>query len=309
MQYSRWFLFAFTSLAVVFTSTVNAREKTVLIPFNTTPFPYRGEIPDQGKPFFDVIEGSRRGHTTLRGGVYWEHPTYTDRRVLLSIPPQFNARKPAIILVFLHGNESRLDRDVRDRQQVPLQLAQSGLNAVLVAPQFAVDAKDSSAGRFWESGIFAKFLDEATERIAKLHGNSALKKTLRKSPVVLIAYSGGYQPAASILAHGGSDQRIRGVILLDALYGQEEKFAEWLTRHHREAFFFSAYTEPARESNEQLQSMLVDRQIRFRNNQLPQSLKAGSITFLTLDPDVEHKDVLIQAWAELPLKHLLKLAK
>jgi len=309
MQRAGRLLLAFVILGGSLAGFARAREKTALIPFTNSPFPYHGNIPDQDKPFFDVVEGSRRGHTTLRGGVYWEHPTYTDNRVLASIPDQFNARKPLTIVIFLHGNESRLDRDVRDRQQIPLQLSQSGLNAVLLAPQFAVDAKDSSAGRFWEPGTFARFLDEAADRIAKWQGNASLKKSLRKAPVILVAYSGGYQPAASILAYGGAEQRIYGVILLDALYGQEEKFADWIANQHRRIFFFSAYTEPARESNEQLQRLLRDQRLRFQQDQLPKALKAGSIAFFTLDSEVEHKDMMTRAWSDLPLKYLLKLIK
>ena len=66
-----------------------------------------------------------------------------------------------MIVVFFHGNGATLTRDVRNRQQVPRQIVESGLNAVLVAPQFAVDAADSSAGRFWEPGVFAQFMERS----------------------------------------------------------------------------------------------------------------------------------------------------
>lgn len=54
-----------------------------LVPFATAPFPYDGAIPDKGVPFLDVRAGERRGHTSPRGGVYWEDATYADSRVLL----------------------------------------------------------------------------------------------------------------------------------------------------------------------------------------------------------------------------------
>ena len=63
-----------------------------------------------------------------------------------------------------------LERDVHRRQQVPRQVAESGLNAVLVAPQLAVDAADSSAGRFYDAGAFRRFVEEAAVRLARLHG-------------------------------------------------------------------------------------------------------------------------------------------
>ena len=69
--------------------------------------------------------------------------------------------------MFFHGNQATLTRDVLERQQTARQLAQSDLNAVLVAPQLAVDAADSSAGNFWRPGAFAQFLDEAESKLAE----------------------------------------------------------------------------------------------------------------------------------------------
>ena len=70
------------------------------------------------------------------------------------------------MVVFFHGHGANLARDVRDRQQVPAQITAAGTNAVLVAPQFAVDAADSSAGKFWEPNGFRRFLDEAAVKLA-----------------------------------------------------------------------------------------------------------------------------------------------
>jgi hypothetical protein len=47
-----------------------------------------------------------------------------------SIPKGFDPRRLALIVVFFHGNAAALARDVRDRQQVPREVAESGLNAV-----------------------------------------------------------------------------------------------------------------------------------------------------------------------------------
>jgi hypothetical protein len=116
--------------------------------------PIAARVPEKSKPFIDVIEGDRLGHTSPRGGIYWEDQTYSDRRSLLYIPRGFDPRRPALMVVFFHGNEATLTRDVQNRQQVPRQVAESGLNAVLVAPQFAVNALDSSSGRFWEPACF-----------------------------------------------------------------------------------------------------------------------------------------------------------
>ena len=98
-----------------------AKERVALMPFKTAPFPYAGENPE-GKPFFDIDFRGQRGHHPARGRIYWEKDTYSDRRVLVDIPAHFDPRKPAYLVVFLHGNEATLERDVARRQQVPERL-------------------------------------------------------------------------------------------------------------------------------------------------------------------------------------------
>jgi hypothetical protein len=277
--------------------------KTQLVAFAASPFPYRGMIPGQGKPFLDVVDGEHRGHTSPRGGIYWEDRTYSDRRVLLHIPKGFDLRRPAVMVVFFHGNLARLERDVRDRQQVPGQVAGSGLNAVLVAPQFAVDALDSSAGRFWEPGAFAQFLDEAADRLAQLVGSSEARSTFADLPIVLVAYSGGYQPAAYALDLGGSTERIAGVVLLDALYGEEEKFAEWIVKHQQSGFFLSAYSNSSREANATLKRLLSARGVGIQDG-FPPRLAAGTVAFVSAGA-LPHNDFVTRAWINDPLKAVL----
>ena len=71
-------------------------------------------------------------------------------------------------MVFFHGNGATLERDVLAQQLVPQQIPDSGVNAVLLAPQLAVDAADSSAGKFWQPGGFKRFMDELVAHLARL---------------------------------------------------------------------------------------------------------------------------------------------
>jgi hypothetical protein len=281
--------------------------KAALVPFDSAPFPYRGLIPGDDThddtPFLDAKQGSRRGHTTPRGGVYWEHDTYSDRRSLLYIPPGFDRRRKSAIVVFLHGNQAILARDVIQRQQVPQQLAASNLNAVLVAPQLAIDALDSSAGGFWEAGGFARYLREADAHLAKLAGDGMTAKDFAHMPVILVAYSGGYLPAAWSLEVGEANRRIAGVVLLDALYGDTEKFSGWIADHQSAAFFFSAFTPSSAEGNGDLQDQLMGQGIDFALT-FPPCIEAGDIVFLDTGSTVVHNDFVTQAWTRNPLQAL-----
>ncbi len=278
---------------------------TAFVPFDYAPFPFRGLIPDSGKKFLDKVDGSRRGHVSSRdNSVHWEDETFNDNRVLLYLPQGFDIRKPALIVVFFHGNGATLSRDVLDRQQVAAQLAASNLNAVLVAPQFAVDAADSSAGRFWQHGVFKKFVDEAAHKLALQYHDRRVEGAFKPSKVVLVAYSGGYLPAAWSLSAGQIGARLHGVVLLDALYGQIDKFADWIERAHGGAFFFSTYTESTREQNEALQSELGDANLRYKTA-LPKALLPGVVSFVDSGLDwTRHNDFVTQAWTQNPLTWL-----
>jgi len=272
-----------------------------LVVFQNAPFPYDGMIPIKDIPFIDVTEGGRRGHTVPRAGkVYWEDETYSDRRSIVYFPAGFDLSKPAAIVVFFHGNGATLERDVVARQQVPRQLAESGLNAVLLAPQFATDAPDSSSGNFWTPVFFARYLDEASAKMAEVYGAPAMRAAFAKLPVVLLAYSGGYNPAAYAAAVGGAEDRIRGMILLDALYAEEDRFSAWIERNRGHAFFFSAYTKSAAASNATLRKLLSDAGIDF-TRRAPRELAPGTIAFLATNPNLDHNDLVTRAWVKDPV--------
>ena len=163
---------------------------------------------------------------------------------------------------------------------------------------------NSSAGRFWEPGVFAKYLTESSERLARLYGNEIVRTVFERAPVVIAAYSGGYHPLAFILKSGAVDPRLRGVILLDAPFGDQDKFADWLGRKPQ-AFFLSVYGKTARDDNALLQKLLTDRGVGFQT-ELPTSLAPNSVTFVDAPDDVKHVDFVTEGWGLDPLKTLLR---
>ena len=278
-----------------------AQSKSKLVPFDTAPFPYNGAVPRSGKPFLDVTANGRRGHKSSHG-VLWEDETFSDRSVLLHIPRGFDVRRPSLLVVFFHGHGANLGDDVFKRQQVPAQLTAAGANAVLVAPQLAVNAADSSIGKLWQPGAFARFLGEAAKELAKLHGDPRTQRSFASMPVVIVAYSGGYVAAAWSVHHGGVKRRIRGVVLFDALYGEVDKFADWIVMD-RSRLFVSAYTSSTRPRNSELQHLLNAQNVPFSTAFAPQ-MEAGSIAFLDTAGLAEHRDFVTQAWGPKPLADL-----
>ena len=92
-----------------------------LASFQNSAFPYHGLIPNyqetgKSRPFLDVDDNGRLGHSSPRGGIHWESSTYSDRSVLLAAPQSFDPNRPGVIIVYFHGNMATLSRDVIARR-------------------------------------------------------------------------------------------------------------------------------------------------------------------------------------------------
>lgn len=274
---------------------------TRLVALNSAPFPYSGVVPRTRRPFLNHRDGERVGRKTRSGRVYWADRTYSDSRALLHIPREYDRTRPGVMVLFFHGHGATLARDVVVRQQLPAQISSSGINAVLVAPQFAVNARDSSAGNFWKPGGTKRFLDEAAHQLAKMLDDPDSAAEFARMPVVIVGYSGGYVPTAATLANGKLGDRVKGVVLLDGLYGEFARFANWIQKT-RSGFFLSAYATSTRKGNAALMAMLRKRGINY-STRLSSSLRPGSVTFLKAVDS--HRDYVTKAWARNPISDLL----
>lgn len=316
-KFRQW-LFALAALSILASQHALAAESqkripigplreplTAFVPFETAPFPYRGLIPDSGNKFLDRNEGERRGHFSTRDNkVHWEDEVYKDNRVLLYIPVGFDIRKPALIVVFFHGNGVLLERDVVERQRVAEQVANGHINAVLVAPQLAIDAPDSSAGAFWKRGNFSKFIAESATKLTGLYNDRRLAGAFTRSDVLLVAYSGGYLPAAWSLSLGKANTRLRGVVLFDAMYGEIDRFVDEVERMRAPTFFVSVHGDSSRDGNTAFKQELDEANLRYATT-LPNSFARGGAYVVDLGSNVPHQDFMSRAWVEDPVTWLL----
>jgi hypothetical protein len=280
---------------------VNVEAKTTLVDFETAPFPYHGMVPGTDHPFLNAGAQTDPGHVNFRGRVFWESKTFGDDHVLLHIPAGFDPRRPAVMVVFFHGHGATLARDVRDRQRLPAQISSAGANAVLVAPQFAYDAADSSAGKFWQPDGFKRFLDEAAQKLAALYGDPRSQAAFATMPIVIVSYSGGFGPTLAVLARGGANARINGLVMLDSIYAGVDQFADWIAGH-RSTFFVSAYTAGTAHHNAELRHLLDERSVPY-SSELRRGHLQGMVTFM--DDEVPHRDYVTHAWTDNPVQDIL----
>jgi hypothetical protein len=96
---------------------------------------------------------------------------------------------------------------------------------------------------------------------------------------------------------------VRGVVLLDALYGELDKYENWITTN-RNTFFVSAYLGSTRARNLELQRTLTDRKLPVLTT-LDEQLKPGSVTILPGGTGDNHADFANRAWGSNPVTDLL----
>jgi hypothetical protein len=121
-------------------------------------------------------------------------------------------------------------------------------------------------------------------------------------PVVIVAYSGGFGPTLSVLDRGGANSRIKGIVLLDALYAGIDTFANWIASN-RSTFFVSSYTPHTAYHNADLERLLNARSVSY-SSELRRGNLPGMVSFLPAGP-VSHRDFVNHAWADYPIKDVL----
>jgi hypothetical protein len=122
-------------------------------------------------------------------------------------------------------------------------------------------------------------------------------------PIVIVGYSGGFLPTAFSLEIGGISDRVRGVLLLDAVYGELDKFAAWIETH-RSGFFVSSYTHYTARRNKELMSMLRGKGIAVSED-TDAPLRPGRVVFVETGEGITHRDYVTRAWTKNPIEEVL----
>jgi len=130
--------------------------------------------------------------------------------------------------VHYHGHNSGAERAI-SAHALREQLVDSRQNAILIVPQLAFMAADSSCGQIALPGVFKRMLGGAVSIAArfgqKILGDSRFPERPRLGRVCVSHHSGGYRAAPCSLRDGAVD--VPETYLFDALYAESEVFLEW----------------------------------------------------------------------------------
>jgi pimeloyl-ACP methyl ester carboxylesterase len=155
---------------------------------------------------------------------------------VVHVPEGLDPTAPLHVVVLLHGWSCCAESFVGTTPCGPRDPATRGWNvarhhdrartsSILVAPQLALLARDSSPGRFGERGFFRDWLAEVLAGpLAERVGRTVRPADV--ASVTLVAHSAGYQTALAIVDRG--EVPVTNVVLLDALYSGTERFLAWV---------------------------------------------------------------------------------
>jgi plastocyanin len=181
---------------------------------------------------------------------------HRDPTVLVFVPHHHRVGpgESVSFVVHFHGHNTTAERAMA-AHELREQLFDSKQNAILVVPELAVMAADSSAGKLEAPGSLARMLEDVLTTLQSHEARSALGASApfvfaTVGRVCVSAHSGGYHAAACAVRHGGV--RIQEVWLFDALYGDTDAFRDWVitgsgqamsSRHKLVSYFTSGTTE------------------------------------------------------------------
>lgn len=276
---------------------------TFIAELGNAPYPVGADAVDhRGKPFWhgiDPASGQRYRQLDERRR-YTEAAVYSSAGVLFHLPRRFDPTKPFHIVLFLHGHGSELEDLLVGGLDLPGQIDRSGANAVLIAPQLALNAQESAPGKFVEPGRAASFVDEAQTLLRSVLGGD--DAAWRRTPIIIAAYSGGYRTAGQIVSHGGLEDRIAGLVMLDAFFADSGLYASWLARNHHRAFLYALYTRSSAEETNLLKTRLIERNIAYATRD-----DGGPLTGIRIiELESAHGEVAVKGPPAEPIGALLR---
>jgi len=184
-------------------------------------------------------------------------PHYVDNSVALFIPKGFRPGKRVNLLFYFHGHSNNV-RTSLDQYRLREQIVASGKNIILVFPEGPKDAGDSGGGKLEEAGGLKRLVDEVLEVLLS-EGKIASKDL---GDIVLSGHSGAYRVISYCVEHGGLEDPLSEVYLLDASYARLEQFVDWVVRNRR-GRFLSIFTDHLAGENVFLMTEMAKRGVRY----------------------------------------------
>jgi len=192
------------------------------------------------------------------------HHVPSEPNVSVHVPAGFDATGSLHLVVYLHGlrgclpvlmGEGSTRCDANAAPQLGWNLGAhhdaAGTNTIFVVPRLYYGKRGGQPGAFSKPGGFRTFLtDLLTGPLSTQLGRRYTRDSI--ASITLVAHSAGYETTIAILERGEIDGLVRGVVLFDALYAFEERYARYTLAHADKGLHLVAIHlrgKPARNGN------------------------------------------------------------
>lgn len=158
------------------------------------------------------------------GKTYSAKEHYSDSSTYIFVPDYFNKTRPFQFVLWFHGWGNNIDSALA-QYKLQQQFYAAHLNAIFIFPEGPKNSPDSYAGKFEKPDTFNFFMKDVNTFLLK-------EKIITKNIIPELIYaghSGAYRAIAYLLLH--SSFRCKAILLFDALYAEQEKFAMYLQQH------------------------------------------------------------------------------
>lgn len=159
------------------------------------------------------------------GKTYTAPEHYNDSSAYIFVPDYFDKTKPFHFVFWFHGWSNNIDSALL-QYRLQQQFYAAHLNAIFVFPEGPKNSPDSYAGKFEQPGIFNNFMKDVRNYLLQQKMISSNNKSF---DLVYSGHSGAYRAMGYLLLH--STYPCKGILLFDALYDEQEKFAMYLQQH------------------------------------------------------------------------------
>jgi len=164
--------------------------------------------------------------------VQLKHPAFSGAGrdvAVLTCAADFDARKPFNIVLFFHGFDHPLDKQIVEHA-LPAQVVESRRNCVLVCPRTAINRQaEANPGAFGDADVFSGFIDELPGHIKCLLGDQtldpdALGERADRASLIIATFSAGHRSASRAMSHPLVRDRLAVLAFFDSLYRSNAYF-------------------------------------------------------------------------------------
>jgi hypothetical protein len=215
---------------------------------------------------------------------------YSDSSVLIFVPPKFSAAEKVNLVFWFHGWRNNIDC-TNSYFELSRQFIASSRNAILVLAETAKNAPDSYGGKLERPSVFASLTNDIADSLKK---QKVIGQNTTIGNITLAGHSGAYRVIAYILQNEGPS--IHKVFLFDALYGEVDKFMNWVKEDPLNVFIHwytnkgGGTDKVSEEMMQQLQMEKISFEQAEESTLTTEQVKKSRIVFI--HSPREHSDII-----------------